>query len=298
MLKEIGRAGLSRGAYRRRDRRARRRDPERSPATRSTPSRWSSTGWCAGGIERRLTDRLETALRLAEGVAEVEIVPPAGDSLLENESEARCSRSREHLACTHCGISFDELAPRNFSFNSPYGACPTCDGLGTRSEVDPELVVPDEDLTIDAGRDRAMDRCIAAEYFGRVLAAVAEDAGFSLDHAVAKLTKAADKKIVLLRQRRQDVPRPLQEPLRRSTPATRPRYEGVIPWLERRHTEAESDTQREQIEGYMREVPCPDVRGRAAQAASHWRSRSAGSESTRSATKSIRESAEAFASSN
>ena len=130
------------------------------------------------GIERRLTDSLETALRLAEGVAEVEIVPPAGDTLLENESEAEVLTFSEHLACTHCGISFDELAPRNFSFNSPYGACETCDGLGTKFQVDPELVVPDEDLSIDEGAIAPWTG-YRGEFFGRVLAAVGEDAGFS-----------------------------------------------------------------------------------------------------------------------
>src|SRR6476646_6528718 len=88
------------------------------------------------GIERRLTDSLETALRLAEGVAEVELVPREGDGSADTESETLTFS--EHLACNHCGISFDELAPRNFSFNSPYGACERCDGLGTRFEVDPE----------------------------------------------------------------------------------------------------------------------------------------------------------------
>src|SRR4029453_6840909 len=84
------------------------------------------------GIERRLTDSLETALRIAEGVAEVEIVPREG------EAEHETLTFSEHLARRHCGISFEELAPRNFSFNSPYGACERCDGLGTRFEVDPD----------------------------------------------------------------------------------------------------------------------------------------------------------------
>src|SRR5881394_2799949 len=97
------------------------------------------------GIERRLTDSLETALRLAEGVAEVEIVPRDDDPGALTPETLTFS---EHLACTHCGLSFDELAPRNFSFNSPYGACQRCDGLGTRFEVDPELVVPDDDLSL------------------------------------------------------------------------------------------------------------------------------------------------------
>ena len=102
------------------------------------------------GIERRLTDSLETALRLAEGVAEVEIVPKEG------EDPGETLTFSEHLACTHCGLSFEELAPRNFSFNSPYGACDRCDGLGTRFEVDPELIIPDDDLSIADGRDLAV----------------------------------------------------------------------------------------------------------------------------------------------
>src|SRR4051794_34110485 len=96
------------------------------------------------GIERRLTDSLETALRLAEGVAEVELLPKEG-------GEPEILTFSQHLACPNDGTSFPELAPRNFSFNSPYGACPHCDGLGTRFEVDPELVVPNADLTIDEG---------------------------------------------------------------------------------------------------------------------------------------------------
>ncbi len=118
----------------------------RSRATSSTRSRWSSTGSCgATGIERRLTDSLETALRIAEGVAEVEIVPREGEEAAETLTFS------EHLACSHCGLSFEELAPRNFSFNSPYGACERCDGLGTRFEVDPELVVPDDDRSLADG---------------------------------------------------------------------------------------------------------------------------------------------------
>src|ERR1700737_4085805 len=98
------------------------------------------------GIERRLTDSLETALKLAEGVAEVQLVPRDGDEL-----EEEVLTFSQHLACPTCGLSFDELAPRNFSFNSPYGACPHCAGLGTKFEVDPELVVADPDLSIEQG---------------------------------------------------------------------------------------------------------------------------------------------------
>src|SRR4029078_786776 len=95
-------------------------------------------------------DSLETALKLAEGVAEVQLVPREGDdATVADLPEAMTFR--QHLACAVCGYSMEELAPRNFSFNSPYGACPHCVGLGTRYEVDPDLVVPDPDIAIDQG---------------------------------------------------------------------------------------------------------------------------------------------------
>src|ERR1700680_4584930 len=99
------------------------------------------------GIERRLTESLETALKLAEGVAEVQLGARDGDPPVDDDTLT----FSQHLACPTCGLSFDELAPRNFSFNSPYGACSHCDGLGTRFEVDPELVVHDPDLSIAGG---------------------------------------------------------------------------------------------------------------------------------------------------
>src|SRR5207302_8730830 len=136
------------------------------------------------GIERRLTDSLETALRLAEGVAEVQLVPRDGD-----DTEEEVLTFSQHLACPVCGRSFDELAPRNFSFNSPYGACPHCAGLGTRYEVDPELVVPDPDLSLEEG---AIGPWAGArgEYFHRVLAAVGETYGFKMTTPWKKLKKS------------------------------------------------------------------------------------------------------------
>ena len=208
------------------------------------------------GIERRLTDSLETALRLAEGVAEVEIVPAADDKLLEDPPEVLTFS--EHLACTHCGTSFDELAPRNFSFNSPYGACETCDGLGTRFQVDPELIVPDDDLAIDTGAIAPWSG-FRGEFFGRVLAAVGEEFGFSTATPWKKL-KAPHKKVVLHGTSGKQVTVRYKNRYGRQR-QYQTRYEGVVPWLERRHTESESDRSREQIEGYMREVPCPACHG-------------------------------------
>jgi excinuclease ABC subunit A len=205
------------------------------------------------GIERRLTDSLETALRLAAGVAEVEIVPRDEDA----EPPETLTFS-EHLACTHCGLSFDELAPRNFSFNSPYGACERCDGLGTRYEVDPELVVPNDDLSISEGAIAAWSG-FRSHYFERVLASVAKEHNFSLDTPWKKLKKSA-KNAVLWGTGNTAVRVSYRNRYGRQRSYTT-QFEGVIPWLERRHEESESDRAREQIEGYMREVPCPACHG-------------------------------------
>ena len=204
------------------------------------------------GIERRLTDSLETALRLADGVAEVELVPRDG------EGEPEILTFSQHLACPNDGTSFDELAPRNFSFNSPYGACPKCDGLGTRYEVDPELVVPDPDLTLNEGAI-APWAAPRAEYFTRVLVALAEAHGFKMSTPWRKLKKS-EQKVLLYGAG----PRQVHVQYRNRYGRTRSyntHYEGVVPYLQRRHGEAESDYAREQIEGYMREVPCPACGG-------------------------------------
>ncbi|MDP9070071.1 MAG: excinuclease ABC subunit UvrA [Actinomycetota bacterium] len=218
------------------------------------------------GIERRLTDSLETALRLAEGVAGIEIVPrPSGDPAAGGDgsppsapSEPELLTFSQHLACPACNLSFDELAPRNFSFNSPYGACQHCAGLGTHYEVDPELVVPNPELSVDAGAVApwAGGR---TEYFGRVLAAVAETIGFSTGTPWQQLKKSEQKVVLHGAGSRQ-----IHVQYRNRYGRTRSYYthfEGVVPYLQRRHSEAESDYMREQIEGYMREVPCPQCGG-------------------------------------
>src|SRR5437867_2003536 len=216
------------------------------------------------GIERRLTDSLETALRLAEGVAEVQIVPrdearpgggPKGDDASPSEEVLTFS---QHLACSNCGLSFDELAPRNFSFNSPYGACPHCDGLGTRFEVDPELVVPNPDLSLEEGAIAPWSGA-RGEYFHRVLAAVAEAYGFRTTTPWKKLKKT-EQKVLLFGSGTKQVHVSYRNRYGR-TRSYHTHYEGVVPYLQRRHSEAESDYLREQIEGYMREVPCPECGG-------------------------------------
>ena len=207
------------------------------------------------GIERRLTDSLETALRIAEGVAEVQIVGRGDDSGLDDE----ILTFSQHLGCPECGLSFEELAPRNFSFNSPYGACEHCDGLGTRFEVDAELVVPNPDLSIAEGA-LAPWATARTQYFGRLLESVCEINDIDPDTAFAELPKKSQKLLlngtgstgkVQVRYKN-------RYGRQRSYDA---RYEGIIPWLQRRHSDAESDSAREQVESYMREVPCPVCEG-------------------------------------
>ncbi len=197
------------------------------------------------GIERRLTDSLETALRLADGVATVEIV---GDKGAEDESLT----FSQHLACPSCGLSFEEPAPRNFSFNSPFGACETCDGLGTTFEVDPELVVPDPDLALSQGAI-APWRSATTGFFQRILESVASDHGIDMNKPWGKLP-AKSQKIVL-----NGLPGNITVKFKNRYGRARQfntTFEGVIPWIKRRHEGAESDWSREQYEGYMRLVPC------------------------------------------
>ena len=198
------------------------------------------------GITRRLTDSLETALRLANGVAEIEIVD-GGEPITFSQ----------HLACPKCGDSYEELAPRNFSFNSPFGACANCLGLGTKYEVDVELVVPDPNLSINEGAI-APWRSAHTQYFTRMLEAVADRFDIDLDKKWSKLSPKAQKIVMT------GVDDNMMIKYRNRYGRTREystSYEGVIPWIKRRHESAESDNAREQFESYMREVPCPSCKG-------------------------------------
>ena len=207
------------------------------------------------GIDRRLTDSLETALRIAEGVAEVQIVGRGDDSGLDDE----VMTFSQHLGCPTCGLSYEELAPRNFSFNSPYGACEHCDGLGTKFEVDAELVIPNPDLSVSEGA-LAPWASARTQYFGRLLESVCEIYEIDPDVAFNNLPKKQQK--LLLHGTgatgRVQVRYKNRYGRQRSYDA---KFEGLVPWLQRRHSDAESDAQREQVEGYMREVPCPDCEG-------------------------------------
>ena len=208
------------------------------------------------GIDRRLTDSMETALRLAEGVAQIELMP-AKDAPEGTESELLTFS--EKLARPSDGKSFEELAPRNFSFNTPYGACPACDGLGTIFEVDPELVVPDDELSVAEGA-LAPWASGHAKYFHRLLESVCEE--YDIDDSVP-FAKLAKKERKLLLYGIGDSER-IAVKFKNRYGRTRnysAKYEGVIPYLKRRHAEAESDAARDAIEGYMRLVPCATCKG-------------------------------------
>jgi excinuclease ABC subunit A len=199
-------------------------------------------------IRRRVADSVETALGLAGGIAAIAIDTPDGEDL-QTFSQA--------LACTYDGISFEELAPRNFSFNSPYGACPTCDGLGTRLEVDPELIVPDPDLSVAEGAIAVWANG-RLEYWDRVLEAVAEAHGFSLDTPWKRLGKRAKETLLYGSDEEIFVRYKNRYGRQRAYHTT---YEGVVNNVERRHDETDSESQREKLEQFMREIPCRVCKG-------------------------------------
>jgi excinuclease ABC subunit A len=201
---------------------------------------------------RRLTDSVETALGLSGGVVVLDFI-----DLPENDPHRERMYS-EHLACLYDDLSFDELEPRSFSFNSPWGACPACTGLGTKLEVDPELIVPDESLSLADGALAPWSSGHLSDYFVRLIEALGEALGFRMDTPWAKLPAPARQ--ALLRGYGPQVHVRYRNRYGRER-SYYTNFEGVIPWVERRHAEAESDSSREKFAGYMREVPCPTCHG-------------------------------------
>ncbi|MFJ4092712.1 excinuclease ABC subunit UvrA [Kitasatospora sp. NPDC089913] len=202
--------------------------------------------------KRRLTDSVETALRLSGGMVVLDFVDlPEGDP----ERERMYS---EHLYCPYDDVSFEELEPRSFSFNSPFGACPDCSGLGNRMEVDPELVVPDDERSLDEGAIHPWSGGHTKEYFQRLIDALSGELGFRTDIPWAGLPARA-KKALLYGHKHQVEVRYRNRYGRDRSYTTG--FEGAVPFIQRRHQEAESDSSRERFEGYMREVPCPTCRG-------------------------------------
>jgi excinuclease ABC subunit A len=201
---------------------------------------------------RRLTDSVETALGLSGGVVLLDFVD------LPESDPNRERMYSEHLACLYDDLSFEELEPRSFSFNSPWGACPDCTGLGTRMEVDPELVVSDEDLSLADGAIGVWSGGHVSDYFLRLMEALGASLGFSVNTPWVKLPAAA--KNALLHGYGDQVHVRYKNRYGRER-SYYTNFEGAIPYISRRHSEAESDSSRERYAGFMRQVPCPSCHG-------------------------------------
>ncbi len=196
------------------------------------------------GERQRLADSIETAARLSEGLVVVSVV--GGEEHVFSEQNA----------CPNCGISVGEIEPRSFSFNSPHGACPECTGLGSTQVFDPDLVIPNRDLSLAQGAVEPWTRQgqNTAAYYRSLLDSVAEHYGFSPKRPVASLTPeqfhvllyGSGEELIHVRHRRQ---------------AYDTAFEGVIPSLKRRYRETTSDYARQELERYMSQQPCPVCKG-------------------------------------
>ncbi len=196
----------------------------------------------------RIADSVETALKLGAGVVLVSVVD--GEELLFSE----------HFACVHCGISIGEIAPRTFSFNSPHGACPECTGLGVKLEIDPNLVMPNKNLTLAEGAVQPWARSSpVTPWYYSMLHSVASKYGFSV-HTPVKNLSEEHLNIILYGSRGRSVTVTHETQLGKHYEWDTS-FEGVIPNLERRYRDTESDYVRSEIERYMTASPCPGCKG-------------------------------------
>jgi len=203
--------------------------------------------------KQRLTDSVETALGLADGIVVLDFVDR------DEHDPHREQRFSEKLACPNGHpLAVDDLEPRSFSFNSPYGACPECSGLGIRKEVDPELVVPDPDLTLADGAVAPWAMGHNSEYFTRMMAGLGEALGFDIDTPWRKLPAKARKALL------EGCDEQVHVRYRNRYGRTRAYYadfEGVMAFLQRRMEQTDSEVMKERYEGFMRDVPCPECDG-------------------------------------
>jgi excinuclease ABC subunit A len=198
-----------------------------------------------GGAEKRLADSLATALNLSEGIVKVEIV--GGEELVFSEK----------FACVECGISYPEISPRMFSFNNPYGACPQCDGLGTTMYFDPDLVVPDKDLSIREGAVIPW-RSKTSVHFHQILDSLADRYNLDL-YAPFKTVSPQVQKVILYGSNGEQIKFYSDRGDRRQFYYRE--FEGLIPSLERKYRETDSEIIREEMEKYMNIRPCPVCQG-------------------------------------
>ena len=197
----------------------------------------------------RLTDSIETALRLASGIVVLDFVDAKGEDKERTYSE--------HLACHDCELSFEELEPRSFSFNSPFGACPECSGIGTKKEVDEDLIIPDDSISINDGAIAPWSGGQSSDYFLRLLEALAKDLPFSLDTPWKKISAKAKDAILNGYEYEIKMKYKGRYGARNYTTG----FEGVIPFIHRRHEETDSDYSRDKYEAYMREISCETCNG-------------------------------------
>jgi excinuclease ABC subunit A len=201
----------------------------------------------------RLTDSVETALALSGGVVICDFTD------LPESDPQRERMFSEHLACLYDDLSFDELEPRSFSFNSPSGACPDCTGLGARMEADPELIVPDESKSLEEGAIAVWSGGRVGDYFVRLIEALGRTLGFTVDTPWSKLPQAARQALLYGHDQPVHVLYTTRNGRKRSYDA---RFEGAIPYLERKRAEAKAENENESgFAGFMREVPCPACQG-------------------------------------
>ena len=197
----------------------------------------------------RLADSIETALKLGSGVVLISVLD--GQEVLFSE----------HFACVYCGVSLGEIAPRTFSFNSPHGACPACTGLGLKLEIDPNLVIPDKGLSLAEGAIQPWARNGAmSTWYSSILESLAQRYGFSLSTAVKNLTDS-QLRLILYGDGGETVLATYEDRYGRMRQYYTT-FEGVIPHLERRFRETDSDSVRADIERYMSSHPCPVCQGK------------------------------------
>lgn len=198
------------------------------------------------GVASRLADSLESALKLGGGRVLIDVI---------EEEELLFS---EHHACPHCGFSIGELEPRMFSFNSPFGACPTCDGLGSKLEVDLELVIPNWDLSLN-GHAIAPWEPTSSQYYPQLLQSVCNHYGIDMDMPVKDIPKDLFDKVLYGSGEEKVYFRYVND--FGQVKESEILFEGVIPNIERRYRETSSDYIREQMEKYMAEQTCPKCKG-------------------------------------
>jgi excinuclease ABC subunit A len=199
------------------------------------------------GIEGRLTDSLETGLKLADGLVIVDVI-----------DKERIMFSQK-LACPDCGVAIEELSPRMFSFNSPFGACPNCNGIGYHKEVDKELVIPNPELSINEGGIAPFNTANESTYYYQIFKTLAEDNGFDMDIPL----KDAPKKFLdeLLYGTKRTISFKFHSHYQDGIRSFKGKFEGIIPNLERRYRETNSDYMKDRIDDYMAEIPCPKCKG-------------------------------------